>query len=50
MLKNGQTYFKDLAVFIPQDFLSMFDHFSTSYMKELTLREFISTFLNNLTQ
>ena len=34
MLKNGQTYFKNLAVFIPQDFLSMFDHFSTLDMKQ----------------
>ena len=29
MLKNGQTYFKNLAVFTPQDFKSMFGHFST---------------------
>ena len=28
MLKNGQTYFKNLAVFTPQDFKSMFGHFS----------------------
>ena len=29
MLKNGQTYFKNIAVFTPQDFESMFGHFST---------------------
>ena len=29
MLKNGQKYFKNLAVFTPQDFSSMFGHFST---------------------
>ena len=29
MLKNGQTYFKNLAVFTPQDFKIMFGHFST---------------------
>ena len=27
-LKNGQTYFKNLAEWIKQDFLRMFDHFS----------------------
>ena len=30
---NGQTYFQNLAVFTPQDFTSMFDHFITSCMK-----------------
>ena len=35
MLKNGQTYFKNLVVFTPQDFKSMFEHFSTSCMKGL---------------
>ena len=35
MLKNGQTYFKNLAVFTAQDFQSMFDHFSASCMKGL---------------
>ena len=35
MLKNGQTYFKYLAVFTPQDFSSMFGHFSTLYNKGL---------------
>ena len=29
MLKNGQTYFKNLVVFTPQDFKSMFGHLST---------------------
>ena len=31
MLKNGQTYFKNLAVFTSQDFKSMFGHFSKSF-------------------
>ena len=35
MLKIGQTYFKNLAGFTLQDFKSMFDHFSTLYMKGL---------------
>ena len=35
MLKNGQTCFKNLAVFTPQDFKSMSDHFSTLWMKGL---------------
>ena len=35
MLKNGQMYFKILAVFIPQDIYRMFGHFSTLCMKEL---------------
>ena len=30
MLKNGQTYVKNLAAFTPQDFQSIFGHFSTS--------------------
>ena len=38
MLKNGQTYFKNLAVFTPQDFQSMFGHFSTLGMKGLSVR------------
>ena len=29
ILKNDQTYFKNLTVFTPQDFWSMFSHFST---------------------
>ena len=36
MLKNSQTYFENLAVFTPQDFQSMFGHFSTLCMKMLT--------------
>ena len=35
MLKNSQKYFKSLAVFTPQDFESMFSHFSTLCMKGL---------------
>ena len=36
MLKNNQTYFKNLAVFTPQDFESMFGHFSTLVNKGLS--------------
>ena len=36
MLKNGQTYFKNLAVFTPQDFSSMLGHFSTLCNKGLS--------------
>ena len=35
MLNNGQTYFKSLAVWTPQDFKSMFGHFLTLCMKRL---------------
>ena len=35
MLKNGRTYFKSLVVWKPQDFKSMFGHFSTSCLKML---------------
>ena len=35
MLQNGQTHFKNLAVFTPQDFYSMCGHFTTFYMKRL---------------
>ena len=35
MLNNGQTYFRNLAVFTPQDFQSMFGHFTTLCMKGL---------------
>ena len=38
MLKNGQTYFKNLAVFTQQDFLIMFGHFSTLWNRGLTSR------------
>ena len=36
LLKNGQTIFKKLTVFAPQDLCSMFGHFSTLCMKGLT--------------
>ena len=35
MLKNGQTYFKNLAVFKTKDFKNMFGHFSTLCIKGL---------------
>ena len=35
IMKNGQTYFRNLAVFTPQDFYSMFDRFSTLCIKGL---------------
>ena len=35
MLKNGQTYFKNFEVFTPENFKSMFGHFSTLWMKVL---------------
>ena len=35
MLKNGQTYFKNLLVFTPQDIKIMFNYFSTLFMKGL---------------
>ena len=34
MMENGHTYFENLAVFTPQDFKNMFDHFSSLCMKE----------------
>ena len=34
-LRNGQTYLKNLAVFTPQNFLSLFGHFSIYCMKGL---------------
>ena len=55
--KNGPTYFKNLVLFTPQDFQSMFGHFSKLYIKGLTvllffrqqlvLTETLSNFLNN---
>ena len=33
--KNGQTYFKNLVVFTPQNLLSMFGHFSKLCMRRL---------------
>ena len=35
-LKNGKTYFKNLAVFTPHDFQSIFGHFSTLCMRRLS--------------
>ena len=35
MLKSDQKYCKNLALETPQDFLSMFGHFPTFYMKGL---------------
>ena len=35
MSKNGQTYFKSLAVFMSQDFESVIGHFSALCMKGL---------------
>ena len=35
MLKDDQTYFKNLMVFTPLDFWSISDHFSTLCMKSL---------------
>ena len=37
MLKNGRTYCKNFAVLTPQDFKSIFNHFSILYMKGLTV-------------
>ena len=37
MFKNGQTYFKNLAVFTLQDFKSIFDHFLSLWIKGLTI-------------
>ena len=36
MLKNGQTYFKNVVVTTLQDVISMSDHFSTLCMKGLS--------------
>ena len=41
MLKNGQTYFKNLAVFTPQDFKSLFGYFSTLWNKGLKNEAYI---------
>ena len=37
MLKDGQTYFKNVEVLTPQNVQSMFDHFSTSCIKMLNV-------------
>ena len=43
MIKNGQTYFKNLAVFTPSIFISLVSHFSTLCMEginwKITMRE-----------
>ena len=36
ILQNGQTFFKNLAVWTPQDFWSMFGHFTTLCVEGLT--------------
>ena len=43
ILKNGQTYLKNLAVWTPQGFWSMFGYFSTLWNKRLII--FKQTFL-----
>ena len=40
MLQNGQTYFKNLAVWTSQEF--MFGHFTILCMKELSILNYIS--------
>ena len=37
MLKNGQAYFKNLAMQSPQDFKSMFNHFPTLKVQSCNL-------------
>ena len=34
MLKNGQAYFKNIAVWASQDFQSIFGHFPTLHINE----------------
>ena len=41
MLKNGQTYFENLAVFTPQYFKSMFCHFLTLWKKVLQVKTIV---------
>ena len=41
MLENGQTYFKNLAVFTTQDFKSMSGHFTALCIKGLILYNFL---------
>ena len=49
ILKNGQTYFKNLAVLTPQNFSSKLGHFSTSYLKGLsTFPRFLSDSYKNV--
>ena len=40
MLNNGQAYYKNLAVFTPQDFKSMFGLFTTICIKRLSRLKF----------
>ena len=42
MLKNVQTYFKNLAVFTLHDFNRKFDRFSTLWKKELKVSKIFS--------
>ena len=44
LLKNSQTYFKNLAEWAPQDFKSIFGHFSKLCMKGLKAIYRLSTF------
>ena len=37
ILKNDQINFQNVTVLTPQDFLSVFDYFSTLYMKGLNI-------------
>ena len=51
MLKNGQTYFKNLAVFTPQDFkvcLAIFQHYAINRKYEYTenMNIIIFSFIN----
>ena len=45
MLKNGQTYIKNLSMFTPQDFESVLGYFSTLFMKRL--KEHLVTAVNS---
>ena len=38
-VKNGQAYLQNLAVFTPQAFLSIFNHFSIAFMEGLKYHE-----------
>ena len=42
MLKNGQTYFNNLAAFTPQDIWSMFGHFTALWMEWLKTHIYFS--------
>ena len=45
MLKNGQTYFRNLTVWTTQDFKSTFDHFSALCIKEIRIQDISWHFL-----